>query len=325
MKQIPASLLTLVAGVVITIVSWWAAHHHGMLPEQASVQAPLIDGLFNTMFGMGTALFIIVEGAIVLSVILFRKRKGDETDGDPTEGNVPLEILWTFIPAVIVIGLGVYSVDVYKDIGGFGAMDHHGGALASADSGPKARLVMDGEMEMERTGPDLNATGIGVPRKGGNSRPADMEVNVSGMQYAWLFEYPGTDIVAGELHVPIDTDVQLNLSAVDVIHSFWVPQFRLKQDAIPGQNTKLRFIATKVGEYPVVCAELCGAYHGGMRASVVVHEPEDYQSWLAENIADYADNPNSTIAQLPEQGSFVHSHLENMGIAHLNHQQIMMP
>lgn len=105
------------------------------------------------------------------------------------------------------------------------------------------------------------------------------------MQYAWIFTYPDSGIVSGELHIPVGKDVQLNLSARDVIHSFWVPQFRLKQDAIPGVPTELRFKATKVGTYPVVCAELCGGYHGAMRTQVIVHTPEDFEAWRSQNQA----------------------------------------
>jgi cytochrome c oxidase subunit 2 len=117
---------------------------------------------------------------------------------------------------------------------------------------------------------------------GGGTEPADVTVNVTGMQYAWIFNYP-EGIVSGELHIPVNKTVQLNIKATDVIHSFWVPQFRLKQDAIPGHDTQLRFVATKVGDYPIVCAELCGAYHGAMRTRVYVHTQEEYEQWLAAN------------------------------------------
>jgi cytochrome c oxidase subunit 2 len=73
------------------------------------------------------------------------------------------------------------------------------------------------------------------------------------------------------------------MKALDVIHAFWVPQFRLKQDVIPGQPTLLSFTPTRAGQYPIVCAELCGPYHGGMRSTVVVEEPESFAAWVAKN------------------------------------------
>jgi cytochrome c oxidase subunit 2 len=110
-----------------------------------------------------------------------------------------------------------------------------------------------------------------------------MPVEVTAMQFAFIFQYPEAGITSGELHVPVGQPVELRMEAKDVIHAFWVPQFRLKQDIIPGQPTLLSFTATRAGTYPVICAELCGAYHGGMRTSVVVHDPDDYRLWLEQN------------------------------------------
>jgi len=94
--------------------------------------------------------------------------------------------------------------------------------------------------------------------------------------------------------------VDLHMEARDVIHAFWVPQFRLKQDVIPGQPTVLTFTPTRPGSYPIVCAELCGPYHGGMRSTVVVEEPDAFDSWLAKNtppapatVADSGSTPTA--------------------------------
>ena len=73
------------------------------------------------------------------------------------------------------------------------------------------------------------------------------------------------------------------MESKDVIHAFWVPEFRIKQDIIPGQPTILNFTPTKVGKYPIICAELCGPYHGGMRASIIVEEESDYNEWFNKN------------------------------------------
>lgn len=288
MKQIPSSLLTLVAGVMITLVSLWYGQNHGLLPEQASEQAPLVDSLFNLMMTIGVALFIVVQGAILFFLFQFRQRKGDTGDGEPIEGNLPLEAFWTAIPAVIVIGIGIYSVNVFQEMGGFSPdsqplpmMGHHhsGGTLVAQAPGSEGMPLLASADEGGEFKPRY---GYGAdPAAAG--RNADLVVDVTGMQYAWLFNYPDQGIITGELHVPVGESVQLNISATDVIHSFWVPQFRLKQDALPGEETGLRFVATKVGDYPVVCAELCGSYHGGMRSRVIVHTPEEFATWIADN------------------------------------------
>lgn len=285
MQQIPASLLTLVAGALVTIIGLWASQTHSLLPVQASEQAPLVDGFFNVMFAIAIALFLVVEGTILFFAIRFRKPKDDETDGPPIEGNVPLEIFWTAIPTLIVFALGIYSVDVYKQMGGFPssspaiieAQNH-------ADSGSAIAATISEAPIIPSEAAPLADKKIGIkgsPNQQGKT--ADVTVDVTGMQFAWIFSYPEDNVTSGELHVPVGADVELNIAATDVIHSFWVPQFRIKQDAIPGMTTELRFVATKPGEYPVVCTELCGGYHGSMRTKVIVHTPEEYESWLQEN------------------------------------------
>jgi cytochrome c oxidase subunit II len=302
MKQIPTSLLTLLAGVAIALISLWVGQHHGLLPEQASEQALLVDNFFNVMVTIATALFLVVQGAIVWFVIQFRKPAGDETDGAPIEGNFSLEIVWTAIPAIIVIGLGIYSVEVFEQMGGFapahahGSIAHHSPAKGSAMAVPAIADVS----EMGEPASPTAKYGFGAPTAEG-SKAADLVVNVTGLQYAWLFNYLDSGVMAGELHVPLGKAVQLNISAQDVIHSFWVPQFRLKQDAIPGQPTELRFVATKIGTYPVVCAELCGGYHGSMRTQLIVHSPTDYDAWLEENRTAQSTDLQQQIAVNPNE------------------------
>jgi cytochrome c oxidase subunit 2 len=324
MKQIPASLITLIVGVIVTLVSLWVGQNHGLLPVQASEQAPLVDGFFNVMMTIATALFLVVEGTILLFVIKYRQRKGDDTDGVPISENFALEVFWTAIPAIIVIGLGVYSVEVYRDMGGFDlagthAMAHSHSQVASM---PGSAMAAPAIAQAEETKPETTATatapqyGIGAtPAE--RSKAADVVVNVTGMQFAWIFNYPDSGVTAGELHVPVGKDIQINLSATDVIHAFWVPQFRLKQDVIPGQPTELRFVATKTGEYPVVCAELCGGYHGAMRSSVVVHTPEDYDKWLQENRIAQNKQMNQAVAVNPADlptSEFLTPYANEMGV-----------
>ena len=116
-----------------------------------------------------------------------------------------------------------------------------------------------------------------------SSTKTSLPVELTAMQFAFIFHYPQGDIISGELHVPVGKPINLTMESKDVIHAFWVPEFRLKQDVIPGQPTVLNFIPTKTGRYPIICAELCGPYHGGMRATVVVEETEDYQQWFNQN------------------------------------------
>ena len=305
-EKIPLSIITLVVGIVVSIISIWAGQNHGLLPEQASEQAPLVDGFFDIMFTIATGLFIVVEGTIVFCAIKFRKRKGDDGDGANFRENLPLEIFWTAIPSIIVIGLGIYSVDVYRQMGGFnpnGTMmvSHHAPSHQQVAEMPGAAiaapLIADAE-GMESTEAAQKASykyGLGATPEEG-AKPADVIVDITGIQYGWLIDYPDSGVIAGELHIPLNKDIQINLSTQDVIHSFWIPAFRLKQDAIPGKDTQLRFVATKTGEYPVYCAELCGAYHGAMRTSVVVQTQAEYDAWIEENTFAQQQELNQAVA-----------------------------
>ncbi|UWU47976.1 Cytochrome C oxidase subunit II, substrate-binding [Limnospira platensis C1] len=151
--------------------------------------------------------------------------------------------------------------------------------------------------------------------------PADITIDVNGLQYAWIFNYQNQGVISGELHVAAGQEVQLNISAQDVIHALWVPELRLKQDAIPGRTTELRFTANQVGTYNVVCAELCGGYHGAMRTAMVVHTPEEFEAWVAEN--SFANNPDQqpTVATNPRdmsEGEFLAPYVAQMGIEQHN-------
>ena len=277
--NIPSNIITLIAGIALTLISLWYGQNHGLLPIAASEEAAEIDGLFNFMMTIATGLFLLVEGVLVYSVIRFRRRQGDTTDGPPVEGNVPLEIVWTAIPTIIVFILAVYSFDVYNTMGGLDPMASHD-YLASHDH---HQMVATEEDNSHLVAMDGEQVALGLGQSPYNEAGNSLVVNVNGIQYAWIFTYPDTGIVSGELHVPVNRPVQLNMTAGDVLHAFWLPEFRIKQDVIPGRESELSFTPTKVGQYPVICAELCGAYHGGMKTTLTVHSAEDYQQWLQDN------------------------------------------
>jgi cytochrome c oxidase subunit 2 len=112
--------------------------------------------------------------------------------------------------------------------------------------------------------------------------PNELEVRVTGQQFTWSFEYPQERVKSTELVLPAGRPVHFRVRSKDVIHSFWVPQFRLKTDAVPGMTTRLRLTPEQVGRYEVVCAELCGIGHSTMRQFVRVIEPADFDAWLSK-------------------------------------------
>jgi cytochrome c oxidase subunit 2 len=120
------------------------------------------------------------------------------------------------------------------------------------------------------------------------AQPGEMRVNVTGQQFAWTFEYPQADgkpVKSNQLYLPKDQPVRFYVKALDVIHDFWVPAFRMKVDAVPGIETKYRVTPDRLGTYPVVCAELCGLGHSVMRSSTTVMTPAAFKTWLASKKA----------------------------------------
>lgn len=297
--NIPSSVLTLLIGIFVTLASLWYGQNHGLLPIAASEEAELVDGLFNTMMTIGFGLFLLVEGALVYAAIAFRRKEGDQGDGEHLEGNIPLEIVWTAIPAVVVLGISIYSFDIYTRMGGLELMNRDMQSpgktveVAYADDAlPTGSTTALGELPLDNTLVS-EGSGLGIsPLATGEV----LSVQIQGLQYAFIFNYPN-GIVDGELHVPVGQPVELDLNAQDVLHAFWLPEFRIKQDMIPGQETKLVINATREGTYPVVCAELCGPYHGGMRTQLIVHSQEGYADWVAERLA--ALDNGETVASVP--------------------------
>lgn len=260
--QIPSAILTLVLGMALVLGGLWIGQTINLLPIDASINAPIYDELFKVLFTIGTILFVGITGLLIFSLIRFRRRSDQIGDGVAIEGNLPLEIFWTAVPAIVVLFVGLYSYDIYDRMGGMVplAHDHMGG------------------MQEERIWGGISSGSVGSEMV-----PDVLPIEVTAMQFAFLFHYPDGDITAGELHVPADRPITLRMESKDVIHAFWVPEFRLKQDIIPGQPTQLSFTATRPGRYPIVCAELCGPYHGGMRSTVVVDEADEWQTWFSNN------------------------------------------
>lgn len=314
------SVVTVLCLIVISGI--WYGNNNGLLPIAASDEASLYDGLFNTLTALATALFLLVEGVLLFCIFRFRRRPGDSTDGPPIRDNFTLELIWTAVPTVIVMFVGIYSFDVYSAMQGNspGMMlgmshdmsGHHQSAAIAIDKlgiEPVQASILTSSSERQSAQPNNEISQVtpsttttpnsaNSPKNSSAGQPdlSTINVNVTAMQFAWIFSYPDyNNIETAELHVPVGSKVKLSLNATDVIHAFWVPQFRLKQDVIPGLPTQLQFTVNKTGEYPVVCAELCGAYHGGMRAQLFVDTSDGFQAWLKTAQEELASNRSQRV------------------------------
>jgi cytochrome c oxidase subunit 2 len=119
--------------------------------------------------------------------------------------------------------------------------------------------------------------------------PQALVINVKAQQFTWTFEYPEYGIISNELHLPVNRQVVLKMTSVDVIHSFWVPEFRLKKDVVPGRVNDYRITPILTGQYKVRCAELCGTSHAYMENPVIVETQAEYDAWIQEQTALVAE------------------------------------
>jgi cytochrome c oxidase subunit 2 len=220
-------------GVVIGVALTLVAVLFQWLPTSASEEFDRIQALYWFATVISIAIFSLVGAVVLFSVWKWRVPLDDDADGPPIHGHTGLEILWTAVPAVLVIAIGIFSAVV---------------------------LAKNGEA---------------------GNRP--LEVEAIGQQFAWKFTYTDyDDLTSGELVVPLGREVRFTMRSVDVIHSFWVPNFGQKMDAVPGITTEILVTPTKLGEYEVVCAELCGLGHATMRAKARVVEPAEFDAWVRE-------------------------------------------
>lgn len=140
--------------------------------------------------------------------------------------------------------------------------------------------------------------------------PTALEVEVIGSQWNWQFNYPEYGVSSPELRLPVNKQALLTLSSTDVIHSFWVPEFRVKQDALPGEGMEreLRVTPTEVGEFKARCAEVCGTLHAYMNADVIVMEQEAFETWIDEQASQSPQDPAQQGRQLAQDTGCLSCH-----------------
>jgi cytochrome c oxidase subunit II len=202
-----------------------------------------VDSLYRLILIVTGVAFVITEAVLLYFLIRYRHRK--ENKALYVHGNRRIELIWTIIPGLMFFSLAIYQTSAWRHI--------------------KSELPAESE---------------------------SLVIAIEGEQFKWFPTYPGPDgqlataddITAPEnvIHVPVNQKVIVHLSSRDVLHSFFVPALRLKQDAVPGRPISLWFEATQTGEFEIACAELCGLGHYRMRAFLTVEEAADFDAWLAE-------------------------------------------
>lgn len=242
---VSAAVYVLLAGLEPFGVNWPGIF---ALAIPASAEAGPIDTMFTAHFILISFLWSLVVVFVVYSLVVFRRQPDEEPDveGDHFHGHTGLEVAWTIVPLALVVAFGVWGATVLNE--------------------------------------------ITEPEEG------EMLVTAIGQQWVWQFRYPELDnALSSELVLPVNQPIEMELFSLDVLHSFWVPQFRVKQDLLPIPNPAdlqdpineankryLRITPTEVGEYKLLCAEICGAQHANMRAMVRVVSQSEFDAWAQE-------------------------------------------
>ena len=185
---------------------------------------------------------------------------------------------------LLAIGAGIFALIVA--ILAYSAVRFRRRAGDTADGPPlQSNIVLVAAFFFIPAGLILWSATFGAVKLGqieGSPTSSPLEVKVTGLQWAWTFEYPEFGVKASELYLPLGRPAVLRMTSRDVVHSFWVPEFRMKMDTLPGVETRLRITPTKAGEYKAMCAELCGLGHTLMVARAKVVTEEEFQAWVKE-------------------------------------------
>jgi cytochrome c oxidase subunit 2 len=226
---------------------------HWWFPTSASSVGGRVDSLFYLILYITGAVFVLVEATLIVFLVRYRRR-GDRK-ATYVEGSTKAEIIWTTIPAIILVSLALTSQPLWSKI-----------------------------KDPDHFPPDAKRLAI------------------EAKQFEWHMTYPGPDGKLGTdddfmqkdaLHLVVNRDYVIDLTARDVVHSFFVPAFRIKQDAVPGLHIYVWLKPTRTGTFELACSELCGLGHYRMRGEVYVQTPQDYAAWLrgqgvAVNVSDTA-------------------------------------
>ncbi len=221
------------------------------LPQNLAAGRMAIDETYYIILVLTGIAFVLVEAGILWFVFRYRNREADYGHGNSTA-----EIIWTAIPAIAMVWLGIHSGGIWSEI------------------------------------------------KGAEAVPDDaFDVGVTARQFEWMVTYPGADgevgtpddfTIRNDLRIPVDRPVSVKLRSEDVIHSFFLPFMRVKQDAVPGMTTRTWFEAAETGDFQIACAELCGLGHYRMAASVAVLQPDSFRTWYESRTKEAAASPDSS-------------------------------
>jgi len=269
LKVAEAFLLALFIAGAIFVSHWIGQQAYTWMPPQATAEAQRVDDLFSFLVSVGAFVFLGLVGMMLYSVIFFRAKPDDYSEGHPSRGSTKLELLWLVAPTLLVLWIAAQNINIYRQLNILGLKQIVQLPLeAPADAAPE---------------PD-------------QLKAATKQIKVVAKQWDWTFEYPN-QATSHELHLPVNQSTRLDLQAEAVIHGFYLPAFRLKQDMIPGREIDLVVTPIRVGKYRLQDSQYSGTYFALMSADVYVESQEAYKQWLVAAAKQPSEVANAAIAE----------------------------
>ena len=228
----------------------FAPYYRHWLPVDVSQHGHTIDHLFYFILWLTGAVFVVTEVALFWFMLRYDAKNGGKVSY--THGSHSLEIIWTIIPAATLLFIAIYQMNAWAD-----------SKIRNPAAGPDGILGTADDM------------------------PSTLEV--TGRQFEGRLRYPGKNGLLGDqddihvvndLHLPVNEEILIDLKSADVLHSFFLPNLRIKQDAVPGMKIPVWFRATEKGSFDIVCAELCGWGHYKMKGRITIVSRDEYDEWL---------------------------------------------
>ena len=252
------------------------------LPPCVTTTGEQIDFIIKIIFWLTGVVFVATQGTYIYYLIRYRRRPG--VPAHYSHGNNTLEIIWTTLPTIIFLALAIYSNRVWEEI--------HRPA-------PENALTID--VSSYQFGWEMRYPGVT-----GKLAPMDVRKISPTNRWGTDVENPSTaqDVISTELVIPVGRPVHLLLHSRDVIHAFYVPEFRLYQDCVPGRTIGwVWFQATRTGNFQIACNQLCGTGHYNMKAPIKVVSEEEYQKWIMPRQQKNAGLPAPSAAASPAKAA----------------------
>lgn len=261
-KLLNTLFLAIFIAVTLVISYGIGLQAYTWMPVQATAEAQHVDDLFSFLVAVGAFIFLGITGIIVYAIVMHRAPPDDFSEGHPSRGNATIELIWTITPTLLVIWVAVQSFQIYQQLNILGL----------------SPIVMH---HLPLESPAFAAdTGNTKPSVQNSPQPANLAIEVTARQWAWVFRYPDRQVTSTELHLPVNQSVQLVLRSEDVLHGFYVPEFRVKQDIIPNRAITFVFTPTREGKYRLRDSQFSGTYFALMDADVYVEPIAAYKQWI---------------------------------------------